>query len=162
MFEEHLIDIVKHVFNPVALGRRLREYIDRYTPEVEWDYTMERIHIANNPNHTRYVWTMDDYWKNLEDTPVKCAQWGLSKWIRMRAEAVAKEFGFEWDKEPLDPYVPILDLNNTDTIDLQNNPNYNLVDRPKSNTSNAISSITAINIAFVLVVLTSLIFGYLI
>jgi len=159
MFEQHLIDIVKHVFNPVALGRRLHEYIDRYTPEVEWDYTMERIHIANNPNHTRYVWTMDDYWKNLEDTPVRCAQWGLSKWIKMRAEAVANEFGFEWDKEPLDPYVPILDLNNTEAVDLENNPNFNLVDHPSSN---AFSTVTTINIAFILVVLTSLIYGYLI
>jgi len=32
MFENHLIDIVKHVFNPVALGRRIDEYVRRYTP----------------------------------------------------------------------------------------------------------------------------------
>jgi len=158
MFEQHLIDIVKHAFNPVALGRRLKEYIDRYTPEVEWDYTMERIHIANNPNHTRYVWSMSDYWQNLEDTPVKSAQWGLMKWIKMRARAVADEFGFEWDREPLDPYVPIVDANDTLVVD-ENNPNFNLVDHP-SNAPTTIT-ITTINIAFLLVAMTSLILGYL-
>ncbi|KAL6597295.1 hypothetical protein LY90DRAFT_451319 [Neocallimastix californiae] len=112
MFEQHLIDIVKHVFNPVALGRRLEEYARRYNDEVDWDYGLERLHMGNNPNKTRYVWTMNDYYENMEDTGKISTPWGLKQWIEIRAKAVAKEFGFEWDEVPLDPVDKVASLNN--------------------------------------------------
>jgi len=143
MFENHLIDIVKHVFNPVALGRRLKEYVSRYTEEVEWDYGMERIHIANNPNHTRYVFTMDDYYNNLGDTPVKSAEWGLMQWIKMRAQAVANEFGFEWDEEPLDPVVKIFPVEEEEE-DLSSNLKGKAA---VSTESAAVTTVNTINIA---------------
>jgi len=102
MFEGHLINIVKHVFNPVALGRRIDEYVRRYSPEIEWDYTIDRLHIGSNPLKPRYVWTIDDYYENLDDTPKKTTRWGLRKFIEMRAKAVADEFKFKWDERPLD------------------------------------------------------------
>ncbi|ORX42391.1 hypothetical protein BCR36DRAFT_587211 [Piromyces finnis] len=108
MFENHLIDIVKHVFNPVALGRRVDEYVRRYSSEIEWDYSIERLHIATDPIKERYVWNINDYYENLDSTPKSTCRWGLRQYITMRAEAVAKEFGFEWDKVPLEPkYVEI-------------------------------------------------------
>jgi len=102
-FENHLIDIVKHVFNPVALGRRLDEYHRRYIDEIEWDYGIERLHIGNNPNKTRFVWTIDDYYENMEDTPKESTAWGLKQWIKIRAKAVSEEFKFKWDEVPLEP-----------------------------------------------------------
>jgi len=105
MFEQHLIDIVKHVFNPVALGRRIDEYVRRYAEEIDWDYNMDRIHLAYtlNNTHTIYYWSMDDFHENLEDSKAKRVAWGLKQWIEMRAKAVAEEFDFKWDKVPLDP-----------------------------------------------------------
>jgi len=155
MFENHLVDIVKHVFNPVALGRRLEEYKDRYTEEVEWDYTIERLRIANNPNHTRYVFNMNDYYANLGDTRVKSAEWGLMRWIKMRAKAVADEFGFEWDEEPLDPApraVPLPEM---------------VVDENQSNVilekeSAAVTTIKAINIACMSIIMVTFLMTILI
>jgi len=112
MFENHLIDIVKHVFNPVAAGRRINEYVRRYSSEVEWDYGLERLHIHNNPNKTTYTWNMVDFRENLEKTPKENTPWGLKQWISMRANAVANEFKFEWDQVPLDPVEKIISLKN--------------------------------------------------
>ncbi|OUM65610.1 hypothetical protein PIROE2DRAFT_67186 [Piromyces sp. E2] len=103
MFENHLIDIVKHVFNPVALGRRIDEYVSRYGPEIEWDYTSERLHIGADPNKTRYVWNVNDFYENIDNVGKESTKWGLKQWIEMRAQAVAEEFNFEWDKVPLEP-----------------------------------------------------------
>jgi len=105
MFENHLIDIVKHIFNPVALGRRIDEYVRRYTDEIRWDYEIERLHIASDPNRERYVWNINDFYENLEDVSKDSVAWGLKQWIKMRAETVAEEFGFEWDAVPLEPVV---------------------------------------------------------
>jgi hypothetical protein len=133
MFENHLIDIVKHVFNPVAFGRRLEEYVRRYTDEVEWDYNIDRLHIGADPNKTRYVWTMNDYYENLESTPKASVKWGLKQWVRMRAEAIASEFGFEWDEEPLDPVEKFTQVDiEKDTTDDQ----FYLVGNNTSNTDN--------------------------
>jgi len=179
MFENHLIDIVKHVFNPVALGRRISEYDRRYRSEIEWDYTIERLHIGADPNKTRYVWTINDYYENLESTPKSSVKWGLKQWIRTRAQAVAEEFGFEWDAEPLDPIVKLpeeKDDGGHSTSNLVENPNYNDVTDNNSNNNNgkedktsdsnnsgpsASSAITVktINVTFVFVILTTLVLG---
>jgi hypothetical protein len=119
MFENHLIDIVKHVFNPVALGRRIDEYISRYEEELEWDYSIERLHIGADPNKTRYVWTMNDFYENMENGAVKSTKWGLKQWIEMRAESIANEFEFEWDKVPLEPIEKEI-VTNDDTFNLNN------------------------------------------
>jgi hypothetical protein len=145
MFENHLISIVKHVFNPVALGRRLDEYVRRYTDEVEWDYNINRLHIGADPNKPRYVWTMDDYYENLESTPKENVGWGLKQWIKMRAEAVSTEFGFEWDQKPLDPIVKFKDIGNNNTISLVQNPNFNNV---TSGSINSHFSVHIINTSF--------------
>ncbi|KAG4090038.1 hypothetical protein H8356DRAFT_1279823 [Neocallimastix lanati (nom. inval.)] len=116
MFEQHLIDIVKHVFNPVALGRRIEEYTRRYTEEIEWDYNMKRIHPAYtiNNTHTIYYWTMSDFYSNMDSSRAKSVAWGLKQWIKMRAEAVSEEFDFEWDDVPLDPIEKV--VNRTEIV----------------------------------------------
>lgn len=140
MFENHLIDIVKHVFNPVALGRRLDEYVSRYADEIEWDYSAERLHFAllSDRHTTRYVWNMNDFYENLEDTPKLSAPWGLKQWIRMRADAVSGEFGFEIDKVPLEPVEKF--IKGDDAYDVKPDS----VER-----SAAISSVSKSSIAFV-------------
>jgi len=116
MFEQHLIDIVKHIFNPVALGRRIDQYVSRYTDEIKWDYRSKRIHTAYISNRGNYTWTIQDFRENIDDTPKSSVEWGLKQWIKMRAKAVAKEFDFEWDSEPLDPILPVVPtVNNTIT-----------------------------------------------
>jgi len=114
MFENHLIDIVKHIFNPVALGRRIDEYVRRYTDEIKWDYEIERLHIGGDPTRTRYVWNINDFYENLEETPKNSVAWGLKQWIKMRAESVAEEFNFEWDTVPLDPVIITRNITNAD------------------------------------------------
>jgi len=149
-FESHLVSIVKHVFNPVALGRRLDQYVDRYAREVEWDYNIERLHIGADPNKTRYVWTMNDFYQNLEDVPKNNVQWGLKDYIKKRATAVAKEFGFEWDSVPLDP-VPI------ETIVANNEEEYNLIE----DNSYGVSSIELSTLTSLVLVMITLFFGFL-
>lgn len=167
MFENHLIDIVKHVFNPVACGRRIEEYVRRYTDEVEWDYGISRLHIGADPNKTRYVWNMNDYYENLEDTPKSSVKWGFKQWIRMRAEAVASEFGFEWDEEPLDPIAKFTeedvdkDDGGNNVSNLVDNPNYNNVTQNGGNgKSSSAVSIKAINISFIIMTISALILGF--
>lgn len=143
MFENHLIDIVKYVFNPVALGRRIDEYVRRYSSEIEWDYTIERLHIATDPNKTRYVWTVNDYYENLDETPKISCKWGLRQYISMRAQAVANEFGFEWEQVPLEPQFEEV---------------YNTKEDYKGITSGA--NTIKISNSFVILLLISLIFGY--
>jgi len=166
MFENHLIDIVKHVFNPVALGRRLKEYDRRYASEVEWDYNIERLHIATDPNKTRYVWTMKDYYENMEYTPKASVKWGLKQWIRTRAEAVAKEFGFEWDQEPLDPIVKLPEEkvdNSQSSSNLVDNTSFNeTIQQPDVDDLESGITVKTVNITFVFVILTSLILGFFI
>ncbi|KAL6611501.1 hypothetical protein LY90DRAFT_672667 [Neocallimastix californiae] len=128
MFENHLVDIVRYLFNPVSLGRRLDEYVRRYTDEVAWDYSLERLHIGSDPNKPRYVWTMTDYNENLDSTPKENVEWGLREWIKMRAEAVTKEFGFKWEPVPIDPSPRVITVNNAYVLNLTENPNYNFVD----------------------------------
>eukprot|EP00833_Pecoramyces_ruminatium_P004311 jgi/Orpsp1_1/1178343/evm.model.c7180000064929.1 len=150
MFENHLVDIVKHVFNPVAAGRRLEEYARRYNDEIEWDYGLERLHIGNNPNKTRYVWDMNDYYENLEDTPKQSTSWGLKQWISMRAKAVANEFDFEWDQVPLDPVDKLATLNQVNTT-------VNVVKNDEDDTSSAIDN-KIISTTFTLIILTTFAF----
>jgi len=169
MFENHLIDIVKHVFNPVALGRRLEEYTRRYTSEVEWDYGIQRLHIGADPNKTRYVWNMNDYYENMEYTKKESVDWGLKQWIKMRAQAVANEFGFEWDEVPLDPvvYIPEEDDNSDGTPSnlLDSGDNGRSKDKTSAKEddeeSSSILTIKRINAAFVLVVSISIILGFI-
>jgi len=140
MFENHLIDIVKHVFNPVALGRRIDEYIHRYSPEIEWDYSIERLHIGSDPNKYRYVWTIADYYENLEETPKISTRWGLKQFIEMRAEAVANEFKFEWDSVPLDSKEEV----SYDT----------------NNLSDGATSLKILNTSMFIILLVSILFGF--
>jgi len=154
MFENHLIDIVKHVFNPVATGRRLDEYVRRYKEEIEWDYAIKRIHVGLYPDRPHHVWTVQDFLDNLESTPKNSVPWGLKQWISMRAQAVANEFGFEWDEQPLDPVVKnltaiaLLDTYDEDKKKKSKN-------MTNANTSDSIQKVT-LSITFVLVFLSSL------
>jgi len=151
MFENHLIDIVKHVFNPVALGRRLEEYVRRYKEEISWDYGINRIHAAYtiNNTHTIYTWTMSDFEENLEYKSAKSVSWGLKQWIDMRAKAVAEEFDFEWDQTPLDPVSLVAATNIT-------------VDEGEigSRLANGANTMMTINVSCIFVVLMSIIMGF--
>jgi hypothetical protein len=151
MFENHLIDIVKHVFNPVALGRRIEEYNRRYASEIEWDYSIERLHIGADPLKTRYVWNYNDYLENLESTPKLSTPWGLKQWIDMRAESVAAEFGFEWDAVPLEP-APKVIPEDTSVKD----------DDDDDSKSNASSSKIEMNLSIMFITLTFIIFEFFI
>jgi len=148
MFENHLIDIVKHVFNPVALGRRLEEYVRRYKEEVTWDYGINRIHPAYtiNNTHTIYSWTMDDFNKNLESTGCESVSWGLKQWIEMRAKAVAKEFKFEWDQTPIDP-APLVRQTHVEADD-------------DSKLTTSSSTIITINVSCIFVVIMAIVMGF--
>jgi len=151
-FEGHLINIVKYVFNPVALGRRLEEYVRRYESEIQWDYGINRLHIGADPNKTRYVWTMNDFYENLEDVPKRSVQWGLKDYIKKRASTVAKEFNFEWESEPYEPVVI--------QYETPEEEGYNLVEN-ENEKSYSISSFELSSITSLLLVMVTLYFGFL-
>ncbi|ORX50709.1 hypothetical protein BCR36DRAFT_583296 [Piromyces finnis] len=149
MFENHLIDIVKHVFNPVALGRRIDEYVDRYSSEIEWDYGFEKLHIGADPNKTRYEWKYNDFVENIESTGKQSTPWGLKQWITMRAEAIAEEFDFEWDKVPLEPREIV--KNTDESFNLVNNSNKNKVSSSACSVSHHSSIIFVTFISIILI-----------
>ncbi|ORX76657.1 hypothetical protein BCR32DRAFT_271158 [Anaeromyces robustus] len=102
-FESHLKSIVQHIFNPVALGGRIDAYKERLRPEVIWDTEeVVRQHIGTIK---LYDFKINDFDSNIESGNYLGSKvyWGLKDWIKIRAESVCAEFGFEYDKVALTP-----------------------------------------------------------
>jgi hypothetical protein len=101
-FENHLKSIVQHVFNPVALGRRIEEYERRYAHEILWDFNdatfrdrQDRNHTNRNLDHSqRKAISYSQHQQGLED---------IKKYIEDRAKTVTKDLDFEWDATPMEP-----------------------------------------------------------
>jgi len=102
MFEAHLQSIVKHIFNPVAIRRKVEGYKARLTEEMEWDLSFPRIFQVS---HSNFPFTMDDFNSNIEtgDYPGSILYYGIMDWTEKIANTVCAEFDIEYDKVPYTP-----------------------------------------------------------
>ena len=100
MFEAYLVSIVKHIFNPVAMKAKIDSYAERLRPELEWDYSFQKLYTSQNSK--KYEFNIEDFDTGLL-TGGKRHEWGILDWTEMRANAVCSEFGFEYDSVPLTP-----------------------------------------------------------
>lgn len=87
-FENTLKTIVENIFNPKEFNRRLDSMMENYDPDMQWDFSIQRLYQTNSPHNYRY----EDYKQNI-DKPFAGIEWGLKEFVKIRAETVAKELG---------------------------------------------------------------------
>jgi len=99
-FQDTLISIVQHVFNPVAFRKVVQTYFDRFRPEAEWDYSFKRPYA---PRHAQIPnWKYDDFLNGFEN-PLPGIPWGLYQWVQLRSEAIKQEFCITWENDTNPP-----------------------------------------------------------
>jgi len=98
-FENHLKNIVQHIFNPVAIRRKAEGYRDRLSEEVFWDTNLNRLHV--NPA-SQFHFTYDDFIRNI-DQPTGAFPYGIIDWTEKMANLVCEKFDMEYDSVPLTP-----------------------------------------------------------
>jgi len=107
-FQNTLVSIVQHIFNPVAFQKVVETYYERYQPEASWDYSFTRPY-----RRYRMVpdWKYNDFLVAFNSS-LPGLPWGLYEWVSLRAEALKKEFCISWegDENPPDescvPFQP--------------------------------------------------------
>jgi len=99
LFESHLKSIVQHIFNPVAIGRKVEGYRNRLDDEVRWDHSFPRLHTGSKPSADIDSYEMYD----RSFTEGVCSSHGLLTWVQAMADNVCKQFNMEYDKVALTP-----------------------------------------------------------
>ncbi|KAG4091407.1 hypothetical protein H8356DRAFT_1708581 [Neocallimastix lanati (nom. inval.)] len=92
MFEKYLVNIVKYIFNPVTMNNKIKALTIKLRDEVEWNSKLNRTHHGENGK----IYTVEDFENEIEGESNKYNSWGLKRWIKERAEAIANEFGITW------------------------------------------------------------------
>jgi hypothetical protein len=93
-FEDYLKVTVSDIFNLQVLGPVVQARHEFYSPDLEWDRSIEQISPGN-----LFGWTFDQTGQNLVEgvkAPGKRsggADWGLLEWIDTKSKAVQDEFG---------------------------------------------------------------------
>jgi len=103
LFENHLKSIVKHIFNPVALGRKVDGYKERLDEEMRWDTSLPRLHTGTK---SFYHFTYKDFIDGIE-----CgvsSPYGIMDWTKVIADTVCKQFNMEYDTNPSIPEAPVV------------------------------------------------------
>jgi len=98
-FQDTLISIVQNIFNPVAFKKVVDSYKERYTPEVEWDYSFTRPYRRTRQNPD---WRYNDFLVAFDEA-LPGVPWGLYDWVTLRAEAIKKEFCISWEGDTNPP-----------------------------------------------------------
>jgi hypothetical protein len=99
LFESHLKSIVQHIFNPVAIGRKVEGYRNRLDDEVRWDHSFPRLHTGSKPSADIDSYEMYD--RSFNEGV--CSSHGLLTWVQAMADNVCKQFNMEYDKVALTP-----------------------------------------------------------
>jgi len=96
LFEEHLKKIVKYIFNPDALGRKIDAYKDRLRPEIIWD--TEEVVRQHTGEVQQFHFTINDFDNNINSGNYQGSvnPWGLKDWVATRADVVCKEFNIDY------------------------------------------------------------------
>ncbi|ORX48689.1 hypothetical protein BCR36DRAFT_584243 [Piromyces finnis] len=98
-FQDTLFAIVKNIFNPVAFRDVVDSYYDRYEPEVKWDYSFTRPYVVKDqyPDYG-YKDFVDGFEGEIEGV-----DWSLYEWVKLRSEAIKKEFCITWEGDANPP-----------------------------------------------------------
>jgi len=102
LFEDHLKNIVQHIFNPVAMKRKTDGYKERLMEEMQWDLSIERLYLALKP---QFQFTMDDFTNNIETGNYLGSKffWGILDWTEAICNTVCKQFNIQYDKTAYTP-----------------------------------------------------------
>jgi len=98
LFESHLQSIVQHIFNPVAIGRKVNGYKERLDEEIKWDTGLARLHTGTVG---QYHFTYTDFVNGL-DFGVSSTH-GILSWTKDICNTVCQQFGIEYDSVALTP-----------------------------------------------------------
>jgi len=98
-FDDYLKSIVQHIFNPVAIGRKVQGYKERLEEEVFWDTQLERM--WKSPR-AQFHFTYDDFVTNIE-RGVGAFPYGIMDWTEKIANTVCQQFQIEYDSVALTP-----------------------------------------------------------
>jgi len=106
VFENHLKSMVQHIFNPVALERKVNGYIERLDEEIKWDYGLERLHVGSyakdaTKSEEYYHFTYDNWVNGFKLGPN--SRYGVLEWTKIMADTVCNQFGIKYDEVPLTP-----------------------------------------------------------
>ncbi|ORX52183.1 hypothetical protein BCR36DRAFT_324955 [Piromyces finnis] len=102
MFEAHLQSIVQHIFNPVAMGRKVEGYKSRLRDEIVWDTTIEKLHTGTKGE---YHFTINDFENNIDTANYEGSKfyWGILDWTENICNTVCNNFHITYDKVAYTP-----------------------------------------------------------
>ncbi|ORX81842.1 hypothetical protein BCR32DRAFT_293063 [Anaeromyces robustus] len=102
LFEDHLKSIVQHIFNPVAMKRKVEGYKERLMEEMTWEFSLPHLHQGSTQ---KYQFTMNDFINNIEGANYEgCVfYWGIMDWTTAICDTVCKQFNIKYDEVPYDP-----------------------------------------------------------
>jgi len=96
-FETILKNIVKNIFNPIAISKRLDALVERHRDEVAWNYETINKHPLRKGSGTQLEWTMDDFETNINTASRHGASFGIKEFVYKRAKLIKEEFGLDID-----------------------------------------------------------------
>ncbi|ORX42744.1 hypothetical protein BCR36DRAFT_361981 [Piromyces finnis] len=101
LFENHLKKIVKYIFNPDALGRKIDAYKERLRPEIIWD--TQEVKRQHTGEIQQFHFTINDFDNNIDSGNYQGSvnPWGLKDWVAERANTVCKEFNINYREATL-------------------------------------------------------------
>lgn len=154
LFENHLQSIVQHIFNPVAIGRKVQGYRTRLDDEVQWDHSFQRLHTGT----TRVTAAIDNY--EMYDRSFNegvCSSHGLLTWVEAMANHVCEQFNIHYDEVALTPEtatkMKVQEINPGTTYDA--NANLNAAAQA---TSGSIMNMANVTLALISTILSVILF----
>jgi len=96
-FEAILTNIVKNIFNPISISKRLDALVERHRDEIAWNYETINKHPLRKGSGTQLEWTMEDFETNINTRSRHGASQGIKEFVYRRAKLISEEFGLNID-----------------------------------------------------------------